>query len=264
MFNNTNNNDIENSKFKFRREYISKEKDKIASNTFDKETMITLSKFFNKYIIKKINYIIAKGKEADIYLAEPGDAEIVNNERAVILKLFRIETSSFFNMRKYIAGDPRFNKISKTKYSLVNEWCKKEFGNLQIAIKAGIQAPKPFMFKNNILAMSIIMNKDKPAPQLHNVILKDPEKVFDKILTNVKTLYKNKLVHADLSEYNILIADNEVPYIIDFGQAVDLRHPNALIFLKRDILNISSYFLKQYNITMNIAEIINKILKTNN
>lgn len=50
-----------------------------------------------------------------------------------------------------------------------------------------------------------------------------------------------ELVHADLSEYNILIWKNE-PYILDVAQAVEHHHPNAVTFLKRDCLNITKYF----------------------
>ncbi|MGC8571792.1 MAG: serine protein kinase RIO [Candidatus Micrarchaeia archaeon] len=244
-----------------RKEYISKGKEKSTTNEFNEKTSIILSKFFNKGIIKKVDYIIARGKEADIYIAEAGGSEIVANEKFIILKLFRIETSSFFNIRDYIVGDPRFRKINRAKYSLINEWCKKEYRNLQIAIEAHVNAPKPFMFKKNILAMSLIENNGKPAPKLHDILLDNPQNVYNQILKSVSLLYNMELVHADLSEYNILIADKEVPYLIDFGQAVDIKHPNALQFLKRDITNISTYFSNKYNIETDPIKIIDKIIK---
>jgi RIO kinase 1 len=57
----------------------------------------------------------------------------------------------------------------------------------------------------------------------------------------MKKLYSEaELVHADLSEYNILYSDR--PYVIDMGQAVTLDHPKARAFLVRDIANVNRYF----------------------
>lgn len=54
----------------------------------------------------------------------------------------------------------------------------------------------------------------------------------------MKILYdKANLVHADLSEYNILW-HNELCYFIDVSQSVEPSHENAFYFLHRDCCNI--------------------------
>jgi RIO kinase 1 len=50
-----------------------------------------------------------------------------------------------------------------------------------------------------------------------------------------------KLVHADLSEYNIIYHDNHL-YVIDVSQSVEHDHPHAFDFLRADIKNIEDYF----------------------
>jgi serine/threonine-protein kinase RIO1 len=77
--------------------------------------------------------------------------------------------------------------------------------------------------------------------------IENPGHVMDSIIEQIRRLYRKELVHADMSEYNVLVKDGE-PYMIDFGQAVDLRHPNAMMFLKRDVNNILQYFSKHYGI----------------
>ena len=48
----------------------------------------------------------------------------------------------------------------------------------------------------------------------------------------VRALYQRcRLVHADLSEYNVLVHNDEL-YCIDVSQAVELDHPRAFDFLK--------------------------------
>lgn len=52
-----------------------------------------------------------------------------------------------------------------------------------------------------------------------------------------------KLVHADLSEYNILYHEEKL-YIIDVSQSVEHDHPNAFNFLRTDLKNIEDFFGK--------------------
>ena len=84
-----------------------------------------------------------------------------------------------------------------------------------------------------------------PAPLLKdNKRPMNPDIILDEILDFIKKLYqKAKLVHGDLSEFNILY-HNQKPVIIDISQAVSIYHPKAEIYLTRDIKNIFRYFKK--------------------
>ena len=72
------------------------------------------------------------------------------------------------------------------------------------------------------------------APRLKDAGL-PPEKMrscYTEMVVIVRTLFQTcKLVHADLSEYNILYWKGEI-FIIDVSQSVDLDHPKALDFLR--------------------------------
>lgn len=235
-------------------EYPLKEKDKLESSVFDKKTLITLSKFFNHRIISELLHIISTGKEADVYLAKSGSA-IENNFVAV--KIFRVKTSSFHKRVEYMYGDPRVGRLNKKISYIVNVWCKKEFGNLKLATELGASVPKPIKAINNILSMEFIGDEDGiPALMLKDTDLINPKKVLFRILENVLLLYNGKLVHSDLSEYNILInGKNEEVYLIDFGQAIIEGHPKFDEFLKRDISIILNYFSRKYQITVNNEKI---------
>ena len=238
---------------------------RIDEAALDVDTMRRLSKFYNKGIISKLGFIVARGKESDVYLADAGNADIISGKEHVIIKFFRIGSSSFLNMQDYILGDPRFKRKYNGKFAIIRVWCKKEFGNLQIAYDNGIHVPKPYMSDYNILAMELIGSGNQIAKKLKDEILGDDEarEILNKIIIDIKKLYHAKLVHADLSEYNILL-DGKTPYIIDMGQAVSTRHPNARAFLRRDIINVLNYFYKTYNIQMDVDTIYNNIVEGNN
>jgi RIO kinase 1 len=63
-----------------------------------------------------------------------------------------------------------------------------------------------------------------------------------------------KLVHGDLSEYNILYHNRQV-YIIDVSQSVDLDHPKALEFLREDCKHVNDFFKKSGLATLSVREL---------
>jgi len=93
-------------------------------------------------------------------------------------------------------------------------------------------------------------------------------------------LYQSaRLVHGDLSEYNILVAPNFLvdsetnavdsdredlqAVLIDFGQAVDTRHPDSRELLLRDVERIRAFFLRQEIETIPVADAMASILEPN-
>jgi RIO kinase 1 len=131
-----------------REELVLKEQLKIEEGVFDTRTMLNLGKLFTHNIVGRMHFIIARGKESDIYLADPGSAV---KDELVVVKIFRIETSSFERRLDYIVGDPRFEKVKHNMYHIVNTWCKKEFGNLKLAEIAKVNAPKPYASYGNVI-----------------------------------------------------------------------------------------------------------------
>jgi RIO kinase 1 len=151
-------------------------------------------------------------------------------------------------MEDYIRGDPRFTGIGHKKKDIVFAWTRKEFSNLRRAREAGVAVPEPIATHRNILVMQFLGENEIAYPLLKDTRLENEEAktVFYRICNYMRLLYKQaKLVHGDLSEYNILInPSSSEPYIIDMGQAVTPEHPGAEVFLKRDLKNIIRHFRK--------------------
>ena len=69
--------------------------------------------------------------------------------------------------------------------------------------------------------------------------------VLDLILRELRDAYTAGYVHADMSEYNIYVAESGVT-IFDWPQAVGTDHENAPELLDRDIDNLVGYFRRKY------------------
>ncbi len=77
----------------------------------------------------------------------------------------------------------------------------------------------------------------------------------------ISDLYRTaKIVHADLSEYNIFKTGKGL-IVFDFGSAVDIRYPNAKEFLERDIRNITKFFVKRGLTVENPIDVFGRVIR---
>ena len=183
---------------------------------------------------------MSSGKEAKVYWAKNRDGE------DLAVKIYLTMTAEFRKgILKYIMGDRRFERIPLGDIRrLIYEWTRKEFRNLRKMYNNNVNVPKPIAYRGNVLVMQFIGENGVRAPLLHEL---DPspaeaENYYKQILDNLaRIVCAARLVHADLSEYNIMIWDDKV-YIIDVSQAVSHDHPLAEEFLRRDLENLYRYF----------------------
>jgi len=226
----------------------------VQDAVFDKRTLMDLYGLASKGVIDALGGSVCTGKEANIFRAMVGEKELA-------LKIYRISTSNFNAMQDYLQGDPRFSSVRGTKRAIVAAWTRKEFRNLSRAEEVGIPVPHPIAMKENILVMDLVAVDGQAAPTLKEVDLKQEEAraVYERIVDYISQLYNRaQLVHADLSEFNILYHQGR-PVIIDMGQSVTLDHPQARRFLERDIANVAHFFRKRYGIG-SPEEIWNKLI----
>jgi RIO kinase 1 len=104
-----------------------------------------------------------------------------------------------------------------------------------------VRVPSPERVEANVLVMEYIGDETRPAPLLREVELEDPHSVYNDVVANMRAIRESGLVHADLSEYNLLFWDERV-IVIDVGQAVPSNHSRAPEWYKRDIGNIARFF----------------------
>lgn len=152
------------------------------------------------------------------------------------VKIYKTCILKFKDRDKYINEEMRFqHKVgSRNSQKNVILWAQKEFRNLKCLYNNKIPSPRPLFVESNVVFMELITHNDKYY--YYNL----------KIMKNCtfkSCIIFDKLVHSDLSEYNILIRDKEA-IIIDVGQAVEHDNVNSSYFLRQDIANVTAFFQK--------------------
>lgn len=214
-----------------------KEEFRVIEEVFDRLTLKGMLKLLNKGTIDTLHGVVKAGKEARVYYATDKDG------RELAVKIYYTHTAEFRKgMMQYIQGDPRFKRIRSNTRSMIYTWNQKEFKNLQLCEEAGVNSPRPIEFIRNILVMTFIGEDGVPAPLLRERDPEDPQAFYDKVLEEMQRMWQQAgLAHGDLSEYNIMIQD-EQPVIFDVSQAMLTIHPMAPMLIERDIQNINYFF----------------------
>jgi RIO kinase 1 len=193
-------------------------------------------------LVDEVVSVLATGKEADVFVG------LWKNVR-LALKVYRLHRTP--HKKKSLIG-----------YSIdrVGQIAANEFTILEKAYRAGVRVPTPARRVDNMFTMRFLGDETN-ARQLKNVELAHPEAIMGQVLEIIERLLLDAyLIHADLSEYNLLLFNDKV-FVIDFPQAIDLsshvnraaRFENAKPLLLRDIGNVCHYFAK-YELNLEVEE----------
>jgi RIO kinase 1 len=210
---------------------------KVIESVFDRPTLEGVYKLIQQKVIDEIHGVVKTGKEARIYWGrDPKGGELA-------IKIYYTSTAEFRKgMMKYIEGDNRFKRVRRDPRGIVYTWTQKEYSNLQLAERAGVNAPRPIAFHRNILVMTFIGENGVPAPLLREVGLEDPDDFYKKLIREMRLLYtKAGLVHGDLSEYNVMVWEG-APVIFDVSQGLLIDHSLSEPLIRRDMANVNLYF----------------------
>lgn len=230
-----------------------------SEQVLDPRTRMILLQLLNKDIVSEINGVLSTGKEANVYHAVSNPAPESDDDSSPLhraIKVYKTRILVFKDRDKYVTGEYRFRSgYSKgNNREMVKVWAEKEFRNLRRLYTADIPCPEPIHLRQHVLVMSFLGNKKGyPAPRLRDVhfdmteeeVAQKWKELYVQLLGLMRIMYQTcRLVHADLSEYNLLYHNNKI-YVIDVSQSVEHDHPRSLEFLRMDIKNISDFFARK-------------------
>jgi len=204
---------------------------------------LAINAFVKAGAIEAFGKSIGVGKEADVYDA------LDSRGIRVAVKFHRLGRISFRQIRRkrgYIADHAGWLFQSRSA-------AEKEFQALKLVYQHGVSVPEPFMQNRHVIVMGMIEGVE--LFKLREI--EDPITVLKEILVNVKKAYiEAKLVHSDLSEYNIILKPDRRVLIIDWPQFVAVTHPNTTELLTRDVKNVLDFFSRRFRVKINLEEAI--------
>ncbi|CAK0807980.1 unnamed protein product [Prorocentrum cordatum] len=216
-----------------------------VDQVLDPRTLLVLSKFLKNGVFEAIHGCISTGKEANVYYAvAPGGLE-----RAV--KVYKTSILVFKDRARYVEGEYRFRHgyCKSNPRKMVAQWAEKEMRNLKrFHWDCRLVLAQVMELRQNVLVMQFIGEDGDAAPRLKDVTFLSPDewlRLYIQCAVSMRRMMQEgKLVHGDLSEFNMLYHAGDL-YIIDVSQSVECDHPHALDFLKRDCVNVNNFFSKR-------------------
>ncbi len=210
--------------------------------------ILAINALVNENIIEAIGDKIGVGKESDVYTA------LTSSGERVAVKFFRIGRFSFKHIQVkrayYLEAEPR-RQLTWIRRSIIS--AKREYEALK-KLHPDVSVPRPIAHNRHVVVMSEIYG----VPLSDVKKLDDPEYVFELIIENLRRAYEKDVIHADFSQYNVMVTEDGV-LLIDWPQYVHRKHPLANEYLRRDIENIVKFFSRKFRIKMDTERIIEYI-----
>ncbi|CAH2981200.1 unnamed protein product [Chilo suppressalis] len=228
-----------------------------AEQVMDPRTKMILFKLLNRGIVNEINGCISTGKEANVYHATSKDG------RDYAVKIFKTSILIFKDRDKYVSGEYRFRNgyCRSNPRKMVRTWAEKEMRNLVRMFNAQLSVPEPIILRSHVLVMTFMGEGGWPSPKLKDVEISQStaRSLYRDCITMMWKMFNIcKLVHADLSEFNMLYHKGAL-VIIDVSQSVEHDHPHAFEFLRKDCTNVSDFFRKKGVATLTVKELFDFI-----
>ena len=224
----------------------------------------SLRPFYTQELVDDVLALVKGGKEANVYLchgATPAYPELL------AVKVYR--PRQFRNLRNdvtYREGRELVNSLGITIKNRNNRemraihnntsfgaelkhvsWLMHEFITLQRLHSMGAAVPRPISTSENAILMEYIGDRHRPAPALSGIGLEQHEasRHFAEVLRNIELMLSHRMIHGDLSAYNILYWQGNVT-LIDFPQVtMSESNHNAFRIFERDVRRVCDYFAGQ-------------------
>ena len=199
--------------------------------TFEGYDALALHTFAERETIEGVGAPLGVGKESDVYE--------VQSYKPLALKYHREGYTEFREVnreREYTADHEHVSWMYTARKA-----AKREFDTLE-ALYPTVSVPQPVDHNRHAIIMEKIDGVELARAKLES---EQVLPVIDLIFEEMASAYREGYVHADMSEYNVFIAEDGIT-VFDWPQAVPTEHENSDELLRRDVENTIGYFKRKY------------------
>ncbi len=191
---------------------------------------------------------LMSGKEAEVYVVRSqGEIRCAKAYKELKQRSFQKQTQ--YLEGRMVRNSRRSRAMEKhSRFGRKEQdaaWQNAEVDALYRLAAAGVRVPRPYSFYAGVLLMELVVDgAGAAAPRLNDLQLSAAlaRQYHRLLIEQVVRMLGAGLVHADLSEFNVLVA-GDGPVIIDLPQAIDAAaNNNARRLFARDVDNLAAYF----------------------
>ncbi len=202
--------------------------------------VLALWSLVQKNVIEAFGNKLGVGKEADVYNALQPDGS------RVAVKFNRLGRTSFTRVKR-----TRTLETNKVWIEVSKKAAEREFKVLK-KLYPEVSVPKPVAINRHVLVTGLI-----DGDELGKVSeISEPETVLDDVLDNIKIAYSKGVIHADLSEHNVLVKPDGRVLLIDWPQWIQTSNENAEELLERDLRNILKFFNRRFGLEKELEKLL--------
>jgi RIO kinase 1 len=207
-----------------------------------------LQSLMDEGLIDSVVRQLKSGKEADVYVVRRGEDTLAAKIYKEAHKRSFRQAVDYTENRK-VRNSRQARAMAKgTSFGRQQQeaaWQSAEVDALYRLAAAGVRVPKPHNFHDGVLLMELVADaQGDAAPRLNDMPFSEADALqhHAALIAEVVRMLCAGVIHGDLSEFNVLLAEDG-PVIIDLPQAVDAAGNNhAPRMLMRDVDNLRNFF----------------------
>ena len=211
---------------------------------------LAIRAFSRKGLIEAISTSqIGVGKEADVYIA------ITPGGEKVAVKFNRIGRTSFTRIKLYRRDFMDKRHISWLYISRLV--AQREHEALQL-LSPFARVPRPLGWNRHAIVMEFINGVELADLREGDLSRGEAEEILGKVLDEYLKIVEFGIVHSDMSEFNIVLTEDQSILIIDWPQYLPTAYPESLEYLKRDLTVLLNSFRRRWKVEKDFNEVWNR------